>query len=261
MVPFDVLSIEDLELPQKLKELVLKPQGLVLITGLAGSGKSTTLAAMVNYLNQNEERNIITIEDTIEFLHSNNRSIIAQRDLQDDVESFAAALKHAERHIPDIIVIGEMRDPDTIINTIRVAETGCLVIGLLNANDTLQAIDHILELFPEDKQKQIRVQLSRVLEGVISQKLVTRINGGRVAIFEILNVDNKVKEMIRESKLIQIGNNGCMQSMDQELAKLVNSSIVSKDEAINNCRNPELFNNILNKEPKKNKTQEVIYKN
>jgi len=253
MVPFDVLSIEDLELPQTLTELALKPQGLILITGLAGSGKSTTMAAMVNYVNQNVERNIITIEDTIEFLHSNKRSVIAQRDLQDDVESFAVALQHAERHIPDIIVIGEMRDPDTISNTIRVAETGCLVIGILNANDTIQAIDHILEVFPEDKQKQIRVQLSRVLEAVISQKLVPRSNGGRIAVFEIMNVDGKVREMIRESKLIQISNNGCIQGMDQELAKLVSSGVVSQDEAIKKCRNPELFQDMIKKDSKKTK--------
>jgi twitching motility protein PilT len=253
MVPFDVLSIEDLELPQTLEEIVFKPQGLILITGLAGSGKSTTMAAMVNYVNQNQDRNIITIEDTIEFLHSNNRSIIAQRDLKDDVESFAVALQHAERHIPDIIVIGEMRDPDTIINAIRVAETGCLVIGILNANDAIQAIDHILELFPEDKQKQIRVQLSRVLEAVIYQKLVTRINGGRVAVFEIFKVDKKVREMIRESELVQIGNNGCIQGMDQELAQLVSNGVVSQDEATSNCRNPELFPALLKKEPTKTK--------
>lgn len=247
MVPFDILSIEDLELPQILKDLVKKPQGLILITGLAGSGKSTTMAAMVHYVNQNEERNIITIEDTIEYLHSNNRSIIAQRDLQDDVESFAIALKHAERHIPDIIVIGEMRDPDTIINAIRVAETGCLVIGILNANDTVQAIDHVLELFPEDKQKQIRMQLSRVLEAVLSQKLVTRINGGRVAVFEIMSVDSKIREMIRESKCIQYGNNGCIKGMDQELAQLVKSSVISQEEAISKSHDQELFNQLIKK--------------
>ena len=127
MVPFDVLSIDQLDLPQALKNLILKPQGLILITGLAGSGKSTTVAAMVNYVNQNEERNIITIDDTIEYLHTNNKSIIAQRDIEDDVQSFAAALRNAERHNPDIIVVGEMSDVDTIYNSIRVAETGCLV--------------------------------------------------------------------------------------------------------------------------------------
>jgi twitching motility protein PilT len=245
MVPFDILSIEELELPTTIKNLLNKPQGLILITGLAGSGKSTTMAAMVNHINQNEERNIITIEDTIEYLHSNNRSIIAQRDLQDDVASFATALKHAERHIPDIIVIGEMRDPDTIINTIRVAEAGCLVIGILNANDSIQAIDHVLEVFSEDKQKQIRMQLSRVLEAVLSQKLVTRINGGRVAAFEIMTIDTKMREMIRESKYVQFGNNGSIKRIDQELAELVNKGVISPDEALNKCNDLEMMQNIL----------------
>jgi twitching motility protein PilT len=204
MVPFDILSIEELELPTTIKNLLNKPQGLILITGLAGSGKSTTMAAMVNHINQNEERNIITIEDTIEYLHSNNRSIIAQRDLQDDVASFATALKHAERHIPDIIVIGEMR-----------------------------------------KQKQIRMQLSRVLEAVLSQKLVTRINGGRVAAFEIMTIDTKMREMIRESKYVQFGNNGSIKRIDQELAELVNKGVISPDEALNKCNDLEMMQNIL----------------
>jgi len=145
MVPFDILSIDDLEIPQPLKDLLLKPYGLILITGPAGSGKSTTMAALVHHVNQNEKRNIITIEDTIEYLHSNKKSIVAQRDIGDDTQSFAIALKYALRHDPDIIVVGEMRDPDTVSNAIRVAETGRLVIGILNANDTIQAIDHIFD--------------------------------------------------------------------------------------------------------------------
>ena len=253
MVPFDILSIDDLELPQSLKDLMLKPQGLILITGPAGSGKSTTTAAMVHYINQNEKRNIITIEDTIEYLHSNNKSIIAQRDIGDDTQSFAIALKHAQRHDPDIIVVGEMRDPDTISNAIRIAETGRLVIGILNANDTIQAIGHIFEVFPEDKQQQIRMQVSRVLEAVLSQKLITRISGGRIAVFEIVVVDNNLKEMIQESSCIQFSDNGNIQGMDQALADLVKSGIVSSDEALSKCYNPEILQDILKNKLKKAK--------
>jgi twitching motility protein PilT len=245
MVPFDILSIDDLELPQLLKDIMLKPQGLVLITGPAGSGKSTTMAAMVHYVNQNEKRNIITVEDTIEYLHSNNKSIIAQRDIGDDTQSFANALKHAERHDLDIIVVGEMREPDTIFNAIRIAETGRLVIGVLNANDAIQAIDHIFEVFPEDKQKQIRMQLSRVLEAVFSQKLVTRITGGRIAVFDIMVIGNKEKELLRESQALQFGDNGNPQGMDQALANLVKKGTITPDEAFGKCYNRELMQNVL----------------
>ncbi|MCJ7768916.1 MAG: PilT/PilU family type 4a pilus ATPase [Dehalococcoidales bacterium] len=251
MVPFDILSIDDLEIPQPLKDLLLKPYGLILITGPAGSGKSTTMAALVHHVNQNEKRNIITIEDTIEYLHSNKKSIIAQRDIGDDTQSFAIALKHALRHDPDIIVVGEMRDPDTVSNAIRVAETGRLVIGILNANDTIQAIDHIFEVFPEDKQQQIRMQLSRVLEAVLSQKLVTRITGGRIAVFEILMVDNKVKKLIRESKTIQFSDNGNMQGMDKALVELVQKGVILQDEALSKSLNPEMLRDMLQTVPKK----------
>jgi len=255
MVPFDIISIDDLELPKPLKDLMLKPYGLILITGPTGSGKSTTTAALVNYVNQNEKRNIITIEDTIEYLHSNNKSIIAQRDIGDDTQSFAIALKHALRHDPDIIVVGEMRDPDTVSNAIRVAETGRLVVGILNANDTIQAIDHIFEVFPEDKQQQIRMQLSRVLEAVLSQKLVARITGGRIAVFEIMMVNNKLKKMIRESKTIQFSDNGDMQGMDKALAELVRRGVILQDEALSKSLNPEVLRDMLQIEPEKVKVK------
>lgn len=253
MVPFDILSIDDLDLPPLLKELMLKPQGLILITGPAGSGKSTTMAAMVHFVNQNEKRNIITIEDTIEYLHGNKMSIIAQRDIGDDTQSFANALKHASRHDLDIIVVGEMRDPDTISNAIRIAETGRLVIGVLSANDAIHAIDHILEVFPEDKQKQIRMQLSRVLEAVLSQKLVTRITGGRIAVFDIMIIGGKQKESLRESQALQFGDNGNLQGMDQELINLVKRDIISPDEAMRKCYDPESLKNILEIKPQKTK--------
>jgi twitching motility protein PilT len=179
-------------------------------------------------------------------------SIIAQRDIGDDTQSFAIALKHAQRHDPDIIVVGEMRDPDTISNAIRIAETGRLVIGILNANDVIQAIDHILEVFSEDKQKQIRIQLSRVLEAVLSQKLATRISGGRVAVFDIMIVDSKTKRVIQDSKAISV-NNGNLYGMDQSLAAFVKSGMISPDEALGKSRNPKTLRDMLQTEPKKAK--------
>jgi len=253
MVPFDVLSIDDLELPQILKKLVVKKKGLILVTGPAGSGKSTTMAAMVQYLNRNERRNIITIEDTIEYLFSNDKSIIAQRDIGDDTQSFAIALKHAQRHDPDVIFVGEMLDFDTISNAIRAAEIGILVIGVLNANDTVNAIDLIIETFPQDKQQQIKIELSRVLEAVLSQRLIARINGGRVVAFETLIVDKKVRELIRQGKIIQVSENGCMQGMNKALIDMVESGIISKEEAIMNSTNQELFQEVL--QPKQNKAK------
>ena len=254
MVPFDVLSIDDLKLPQPLKDLMLNPQGLILITGPAGSGKSTTAAAMVHYINQSEKRNIITIEDTIEYLHRNDKSIIAQRNIGDDTQSYAAALKHAQRHDPDIIIVGEMNDPDTISHAIRIAETGRLVIGIMNANDTFQAIVNISEVFPEDKQQQIRMQLSRVLEAVLSQKLVTRINGGRIAVFDIMIVDSKVRRLLQNFKDISAGN-GDLYGMDQSLADLVKSGTISPDEALSKSRNPKMLQGMLQTAPKKTKVK------
>ena len=248
MVPFDILSIDDLELPQKLKELVLKKRGLILVTGPTGSGKSTTAAAMINYLNRHERRNIITIEDTIEYLHGNNESIIAQRDIGDDTQSFAIALKHAQRHDPDVIVVGEMLDPDIIFNAIKAAEIGSLVIGILNANDTVHAINLVIEVFPQEKQQQIREQLSRVLEAVLSQKLVARINGGRVAAFEMMIFNNEVRELIRKDKTVQFSDNGNMQGMEKALLDLVKNGIVSPEEAMAQSNDPERLQKSLKSE-------------
>ena len=244
-VPFDVLSIDDLELPQILKKLVIKKRGLILITGPAGSGKSTTMSAIVHYLNRNERRNVIIIEDTIEYLFSNDRSIIAQRDIGDDTQSFAIALKHAQRHNADVIIVGDMLDPDTISNAMRAAEISSLVIGVLNANDAINAIDLIIEVFSKDKQQQIRIELSRVLEAALSQRLAARINGGRVAAFETLIVDKNVRELIRRGKLIHISENGCIQSMNKALAELVKSGIISQEEAEGCSSNPEQLQKTL----------------
>ncbi|MBA7690615.1 Twitching mobility protein [subsurface metagenome] len=245
LVPFDISSIDDLGLPQILKGLIIKSKGLILVTGSAGSGKSTTVAAMVYHLNQNEKRNVITIEDPIEYLHSNHKCIIAQRDIGDDTKSFEIALKHALRHDPDVIVIGEMIDLGTISTAIRAAETGHLVLGILHNADAAQTIDHIIGIFPQDQQEMIRTQLSQVIEAVISQKLLPRLNGGRIAAFEIMVANPEVRRIIRETKPSELpetmlfSGNGSFQSMDKALDDLVKSGIISPEEAISKSNNPE----------------------
>lgn len=244
-VPLEIYSIEGLGLPVILEQLVLKPRGLILVTGPTGSGKSTTMAAMINHLNENSRRNVITIEDPIEYLHPNKKCIIAQRDLGDDTLSFATALVHALRHDPDVIVVGEMRDLDTIATAITAAETGHLVMGTLHTTDASQTVDRIIDIFPPAQQQQIRVQLAQVLEGVISQTLVPRIGGGRIAACEILMATYAVRNLIREGKtfqlsnVMQLGSKDGMQTLDQALSDLVKRGVVTEEEAMMKSSNPE----------------------
>ncbi len=251
LVPFEVLSIDKLGLPQICKELVLKPRGLILVTGPTGSGKSTTLAAMLDYLNENQSRNIITIEAPIEYLHRNKKSIVIQRDLGYDTKSFATALVHSLRHDPDVIVLGEMRDLETIASAITAAETGHLVLSTLHTSDAAQTVDRIIDVFPSDQQQQIRLQLSQVVEAVLSQALLRRIGGGRVAAFEIMVVTPAVRNLIREGKTfqlsntIQLGAKDGMQTLDQALADLARRRIVREEEAISKSSNPEQLSKLL----------------
>ena len=243
-VPYDVPSIDDLELPQICKSLVLKSTGLILVTGPSGSGKSTTLAAMINHLNETEKRNVITIEDPIEFLFRSKKCLIRQRDIGDDTKSFSAALIHVLRHDPDVIVIGEIRDLATISTAMRAAETGHLVLGTLHTNDAAQSIDRIIDMFPYGQQQQIRLQLSQVIEAVLSQVLLPRIRGGRIAAFEIMLGTNIIRRQIREGKVyeilpnIEMGTREGMQTLDQALADLVGRNIVTQEEAIMRSSNP-----------------------
>jgi twitching motility protein PilT len=250
-VPFRIPSIDEMELPQICKQLILKQKGLILITGQSGSGKSTTLAAMINHLNQTERRNVITIEDPIEFLFSNNKCIIRQRDLGSDARSYHSALVNALRHDLDVIVIAEMRDLPTISTAITAAETGHLVLGTLHTNDAAQSIDRIIDIFPAEQQQQVRYQLSQVLEAVLSQTLLSRIGGGRIAAFEIMIATAGIKKLIREGKIHEINANlehGAAegkQTMEQALADLVKRNIVSREEAMAKSFNPKKLSEML----------------
>ena len=252
MVPFRVLSIDELGLPEMCKELILKPRGLILVTGPTGSGKSTTMAAMINHLNENSRRNIIVIEDPIEYLHDNKKCLIAQRDLGDDTKSFDVALRHGLRHDPDVIVVGEMRDLPTMATAIRAAETGHLVMGTLHTIDTTQTVDRIIDMFPSDQQYQIRLQLSQIIVAVLSQALLPRTEGkGRIAAFEIMIANTAVRNLIREGKtfelhnVLQLHSNDGMQTLDQALAGLVRMKLVGPEEAMMKSSHPERLEKLL----------------
>lgn len=252
LVPFTLPTIDDLGLPQVLKTLITKPRGLILITGAAGNGKSTTLAAMINHLNQTAHRNIITIEDPIEYLFHNNTCIIRQRELGCDTSSFESALVHALRHDPDIIVIGEMRDLATISNAITAAETGHLVIGTMHTVDAAQSIDRIIDAFPSSQQHQVRSQLAQVLEAVLSQFLLNRTGGGRVVAMEILLTSPVIRQFIRENKLseitghLEMGQSEGRQSMNQAMADLVQRQIITREDALRMSSDPGRLDELLN---------------
>jgi twitching motility protein PilT len=244
-VPFVVPTIEELGLPSICKSLALKPRGLVLLTGRTGTGKSTTLAAIIDHINKNESRNIITIEDPIEYVFQDDKSMIAQRDLGSDTKSFGNALRHVLRQDPDVILVGEMRDLETIATAITAAETGHLVLSTLHTPSAPQAVDRIIDVFPPHQQEQIRLQLSLVLEGVLSQVLLRRASGrGRVAAVEIMLGTDAVRNIIRESKIeqmptyMQTGSQFGMQTMDQALQNLVKSHVVTAEEALPFCTKP-----------------------
>ncbi len=260
-VPFYIPSIEEWGLPQIFKELILKPSGLILLTGPSGSGKSTTLAAMLRHLNDNAKRSVITIEDPIEFVFRNKKCLIRQRDLGDDTKSFATAVMHALRHDADVIAIGEMRDLDTMSSAITAAETGHLVLGTLHTVDAPQSIDRLVDVFPYGQQQQIRIQLSQVLEAIISQALLPRIDGGRIAAFEIMLASHTIRKYIRDGKIFEIpvtmevsGPEG-MQTLDQALLDLVKRKIVTLEDAIIKSRYPAKLQRLLQSQDEANVLQ------
>lgn len=237
LIPNKIPSLDDLGLPGVIASFAEHPHGLVLVTGPTGSGKSTTLAALIDKINSEKAVHIITIEDPIEFTHHSKRSVVAQREVHYDTFSFAAALRSILREDPDVVLIGEMRDLETIQAAITVAETGHLVFATLHTNSAAQSIDRIIDVFPAHQQPQIRSQLANVLAGICSQRLVPKIEGGRIAVTEVLVSNPAVRAIIREGKThqldmtIQTGVDQGMQTMDRELARLVKGGIVSFDAA------------------------------
>lgn len=239
LIPNEVLTIEQLGLPQVVNKFADYPRGLVLVTGPTGSGKSTTLAALVHKINHERAEHIITIEDPIEFTHKSVKSVIVQREVHYDTFSFSAALRSSLREDPDVVLIGEMRDLETIAAAITIAETGHLVFATLHTNSAAQSIDRMIDVFPPHQQPQIRAQLSNILMSIVSQRLVPSIGGGRVAAAEILVATPAVRNIIREGKshqldaVIQTGAEFGMQSMDKTLVGLIHSGTITYDEARN----------------------------
>jgi twitching motility protein PilT len=251
-IPFEVRSFDELGLPRSVADLAYRPIGLVLVCGPTGSGKSTTLASIIDRINRERSVHIITIEDPIEYLHRHNRSIINQREVGADTKGFAAALKHVLRQDPDVILVGEMRDPETISAAITVAETGHLAFATLHTNDALQTINRIIDVFPASQQAQIRTQLSFVLEGVVVQQLLPRADGvGRCLGLEIMLPNTAIRSLIREEKLeqipsmIEIGTGEGMMTMNQSLFRLVRRNVISLDTAFKRSSDPEGLQRLL----------------
>lgn len=234
-IPQDIPSMEQLGIPEVVRSFTTLPNGLVLVTGPTGAGKSTTLASMIEYINQARRENIITLEDPIEFLYEPKRSIIRQRQLEIDMMTFAEGLKHLLRQDPNVILVGEMRDLETIATTLTMAETGHLVFATLHTNSSAQTISRIIDVFPAHQQTQIRLQLALTLRGVVSQQLLPRVDGGQIAAREILVNTPAISNLIRENKVEQIKNvlqtsvKLGMQTLEQDLKRLVKEGVISKE--------------------------------
>jgi len=252
MISPKILSLDELGMPSILKELAFRPRGLVLVTGPTGSGKSTTLAAMIDLINQQEKCHIITLEDPIEYLHSHQKSIVNQREIGLDSDSFAKALRSSLRQDPDVILVGEMRDMETISTAITAAETGHLVFATLHTSDAPQTIDRIVDVFPSYQQQQVRIQLSMSIQGIVSQQLLPRMgSAGRVAAVEIMIANPAIRNLIREGKtpqiysVMQTGLQQGMQTMDLALRNLYLQRIISYEDALAYASDPDNFARML----------------
>ncbi|HWP30456.1 MAG TPA: type IV pilus twitching motility protein PilT [Fimbriimonadales bacterium] len=253
VIPSKIQTFEELGVPRVVESFCERPRGFVLMTGPAGSGKSTTQAACIDYINHKFASHIVTVEDPIEFIHTEDKALIRQREIENDTLSFANALKYVLRQDPDVILVGEMRDLETIHLAITAAETGQLVFGTLHTADAVQTIDRIIDVFPIHQQQQIRMQLSVNLVGVISQTLVRRADGqGRVAAFEVLTGVGAVRNLIRENKtyqiysILQTGTRMGMMTLDQSLANLVKKKVVTYDDALAKAKDRSEFERIVN---------------
>ncbi len=237
LIPNQIKTITELGMPPVIQSFADFPRGLVLVTGPTGSGKSTTLAALIDKINSEKAQHIITIEDPIEFTHKSKRSAIVQREVHYDTYSFSAALRSSLRQDPDVVLIGEMRDLETISAAITIAETGHLVFATLHTNSAAQSIDRMIDVFPPHQQPQVRSQLANILQGICAQRLVPAIGGGRVVAAEVMVANPAIRNIIREGKthqldtVIQTGSDQGMQTMDRTLVKLVQSGVVTYDDA------------------------------
>lgn len=244
-IPDKIPDHRSLGLPQVCLDLASKPRGLVLVTGPTGSGKSTTLAAMIDFVNQTEHGHILTMEDPLEFVHQDKQCFVTQRQIGQDCSSFREGLRRALRQDPDVILIGEMRDLETISMAISAAETGHLVFGTLHTTSAISTVDRIVDVFPTDAQQQVRVQLSGTLQGVISQTLVTKVGGGRVAAREILVATDAVRALVREAKsaqilnLMQTGKQYGMTTLEDELLRLYGEGLIAADDCVAKANRPE----------------------
>jgi twitching motility protein PilT len=250
VITADIPTMEDLKIPKVVYNLLDLNQGLILVTGPTGCGKSTTLASMVNYININKFSNIITLEDPIEYLFSSQKSLIMQRQLGRDMLNFSSGLRHALRQDPDVIMVGEMRDLETIATTITLAETGHLVLATLHTYNAAQTVDRIIDIFPPHQQGQIRTQLSMTLAGVISQRLLPKIDGGRIAAREIMINNPAISNIIRENKVAQMhtvietSSREGMVSLDQDVKRLYSEKLITKEVARSYMDNPEVLDKV-----------------
>jgi twitching motility protein PilT len=254
LIPTEIKSLESLGVPAVVAQFAQLPRGLVLVTGPTGSGKSTTLAALIDQVNKTRSDHIVTVEDPIEFLHGNQRSLVNQREVGHDTHSFANALKHVLRQDPDVILIGELRDLETISVALTAAETGHLVFATLHTQDAGQTIDRVIDVFPPHQQAQVRSQLAATLQGVVCQTLVKRASGsGRAVATEVLITTPAVANLIREGKTYQVrsamqaGRAQGMHTMDQHLAELVNSGVTSYGAALEKVHDPEDFKRLVHR--------------
>jgi twitching motility protein PilT len=251
IIPIRIKTFEELGLPKIMADFTKRPSGLVLVTGATGSGKSTTLAAMIDKINKERHEHIITIEDPIEFLHNHQNCMVNQREVGNDTSSFAQALKMALRQDPDVVLIGEMRDTETMRAALTISETGHLAFATLHTNSTVQTINRIIDAFPKGEQQTIRTQLSFVLQGVICQTLLPKLGGGRVMAYEVMNVLPSIRALIRDDKvhqiesIIEISQKFGMNTMNMRLADLVLSRQIDRLLALNKSSNPENLEKLL----------------
>jgi len=251
IIPIRIKTFDELGLPKIMADFTKRPSGLVLVTGATGSGKSTTLAAMIDKINKERHEHIITIEDPIEFLHTHQNCMVNQREVGNDTSSFAQALKMALRQDPDVVLIGEMRDTETMRAALTISETGHLAFATLHTNSTVQTINRIIDAFPKGEQQTIRTQLSFVLQGVICQTLLPKLGGGRVMAYEVMNVLPSIRALIRDDKvhqiesIIEISQKFGMNTMNMRLADLVLSRQIDRLLALNKSSNPENLEKLL----------------